>query len=216
MYKMNKKVTGAAVVTLSALVLSACGSPQGSIQDHWSEAAGAEEDFPEMDEELTELAQEEQNVFENLTSYENDEQKKIESSVEEAVSSVNERKELMEKEREEINQAYGEAMEADEPIENLENEKMTEKAKQAQQAMEKRNEAFNGVHEAYMEAADKEIDMYESFNDEDLELEAIEEQLDTINSSYEEVESYRETFNTETKAFNEAKNAFGEMTEEEG
>lgn len=215
MYKMNKKMTGAAVVTLSALVLSACGSPEGSIQNHWSEAAGAEEGFPEKDEELTELAQQEQNVFENLTSYENDEQKKIGSSVEEAVSSVNERKELMEKELEEINQAYEEAMEADEPIENLENEETTEKAKQAQQAMEKRNEAFNGVHDAYMEAADKEIDMYESFNDENLELEALESQLDTINSSYEEVDSYRETFNTETKAFNEAKNKFGEMTEEE-
>lgn len=215
MYKMNKKVTGAAVVTLSALVLSACGSPEGSIQNHWGEAAGAEENFAEKDEELTELAQEEQTVFENLASYESDEQKKIESSVEEAVSSVNERKELMEEEEEEINQAYEEAMEADEPIENLENEEMTEKANQAQQAMEKRNEAFNGVSEAYMKAADKEIEMYESFNDENLELAALEEQLDTINTSYEEVENYRETFNTETEAFNEAKNTFGEMTEEE-
>ena len=215
MYKLNKKVTGAAVVTLSALVLSACGSPEGSIQDQWSEAAGAEEKFPEKDEELTELAGEKQSVFENLTSYKNNEQKKIESSVKEAVSSVNERKELMEEEQEEINQAYNEAMEADEPIENLENEEMTDKAKQAQQAMKKRNEAFNGVHNAYMEAADKEIDMYESFNDKNLELEALEEDLDTINSSYEEVESYRETFNAETKAFNEAKNTFGEMMEEE-
>lgn len=215
MYKLNKKVTGAAVVTLSALVLSACGSPEGSIQDQWSKAAGAEENFPEKDEELTELAGEEQSLFENLTSYKDEEQKKIESSVEEAVSSVNERKELMEKEQEEINQSYDEAMEAEEPIENLEDEEMREQANQAQRAMEKRNEAFNGVHDAYMKAADKEIDMYESFNDENLELEALEEQLNTINSSYEEVESYRETFNDETKAFNEAKNTFGEMMEEE-
>ncbi|MDZ5781675.1 YkyA family protein [Marinococcus luteus] len=215
MYKMNKKLTGAAVVTLSVFVLSACGSPEGSIQNQWSEAAGVEEDFAEKDEEMTELAQAEQKVFENLTSYESDEQNKIESSVEEAVSSVNERKELMEKEQEEINQAYDETVEAGDPIENLENKEMTEEAKKAQQAMEKRNEAFNGVHDAYMEAADEEIDMYESFNDGNLELEALEEQLDTINSSYEEVENYRETFNTETEVFNEAKNAFGEMTEEE-
>ncbi|GEK57258.1 hypothetical protein CHL76_02860 [Marinococcus halophilus] len=215
MHKMNKKITGAAVITLSAVMLSACGSPEGNIQNHWSEAAGAEEEFPEKDKKLTQLAKEEQNVFENLTSYENEEQKKIKSSIEKAVSSVKERKELMEEEKEEINKAYDEAMEAGEPINNLENEKMTKKAQQAQRAMEKRNEAFNSVHGAYTEAADKEIEMYESFTDENLELESLEKHLDKINSSYKKVESFRDSFNTETKSFNEAKNVFGEMVEAE-
>src|SRR5699024_6733170 len=135
---------------------------------------------------------------------------------EEAISSIDKRRDKVELEKESMDASKEEFKKVKDLIGDLDDEddkKVKEKANEMYDVMMDRYDAYDDIYETYMKSLDLETEMYEMLQDEDLEQENLSNQLDKINESYQDIIDSNEAFNEYTVEYNALKKEFYEAAD---
>lgn len=175
--------------------------------DHMEESVSIEMDMADIQEPLQSMEQEELSMYEEMLEI--SEIEEIEPIAENAIASAEERRSMMEEEQDIMERSYEEFNEARDYIDDLE-EEVVPYAEDAVSAMDIRYEHYQELHEAYLASIELDIELYNMMKDEDVEIESLEEQHDSVNEAYEEISSLNDTFNELTRDYNDTKMDFYE------
>lgn len=210
---MKYKVAGIAI--LSILLLAGCSgqSTQEEMYNHLEEAVSLENDFIEQQEPLVELEEEEQSIYQEISQLSMDEFDQITTLADEALASIEERKTILDDERDSIEASKEEFDKIVPLIEDLEDEGLKEQAKAMQGAMEQRYEAYISLYDAYETSLSNDQALYELLKQEDLEEEALSSQIEKVNEQYQKVVEANDNFNNKTDEYNEKKKSFYEQSD---
>lgn len=194
-------------------VLSACSgeSTQEKIHNHLEEAVALEQDFEDIQSEITELEKQEQELYSQIIALGMDDFDKIKKLSDEAVGVIDERADKISKEKDSIEASQEEFNKIQDLIENLEDEDLKSKAQSMYEVMEGRYQAYNTLNSAYSESLNLERELYTMLQHEDLQQEDLTDQIDKINESYEQVLKANDQFNEATVEYNALKKEFYEQ-----
>lgn len=123
----------------------------------------------------------------------------------EASAIVVQRKEHMEKEQKSILASKKEFESLSPVIEEIESQKLKDRAKELQEIMMDRYKIHDTLYQDYSNALQLDKELYAMFKKEDLTLDQLENQISKINEMYEKILSSNKQFNEKTKEYNEAK-----------
>ncbi len=181
--------------------------------NHLEEAVSLESEFVNQQEPLSKLEQEEQKIFQEISKLNMDQFEQITSLADEALASIEKRRELLKKEKESIEAAKKEFDQINPLVDKLKEASLKDQASQMQQAMEDRYNAYIALHDAYQTSLDYDQKIYELLKQEELEESTLFDQIEKVNNQYEKVTEANTTFSENTDAFNEQKQAFYEATD---
>lgn len=181
--------------------------------NHLEEAVSLESEFVNQQEPLSKLEQEEQKIFQEISKLNMDQFDQITSLADEALASIEKRRELLKKEKESIEAAKKEFDQINPLVDKLKEASLKDQASQMQQAMEDRYNAYIALHDAYQTSLDYDQKIYELLKQEELEESTLFDQIEKVNNQYEKVTEANTIFSENTDAFNEQKQAFYEATD---
>lgn len=190
---------------LSLVIFTACNGEDASEQvfENWEEAVQIESDIQSIQGPLAENEEQESTLYSEMLSL--SELEDIQPLSEEAVNSAEERRELMEEEKAIVDDAYEQFTDSSGYIEDIEDEAEREAAETVVDTMDERYEAYNALHDQYTNSIDNDIELYEMIASDEVEVEELQEQHETVNESYEQISELNTAFNEKTNEFNEAK-----------
>ncbi|WP_245807728.1 YkyA family protein [Halobacillus massiliensis] len=195
-------------------LLAACsGEPKEQMYDHLEEAVNLEETFREQQQPLQELEAEEEKIYNQIVELTSEEQKKINEMSEEALSIINERKDLLAEEKESIDEAKEEFDKAEGAADDLESEEAQKSADQLIEKMDQRYESYQELYDNYQTALNLDKELYEMFQNEDLTKDQLQGKVEEINESYTAIMEANEKFNQYTTEYNDLKKEFYEKAE---
>ncbi|MDQ0206504.1 YkyA family protein [Alkalicoccobacillus murimartini] len=209
-----KKMIGMLSAVSLGVVLTACSSnPEETIHTHFETAVEEEAVFAEQQAPLQEAEQQEQTWYDEIIELGMDDFDSIVTLTNQALESVETRREMIEDEKAGIEAGYEEASKAESEFENIENEDTRNLASDVQEAMDNRYESYNTLYSLYEESLDLDQQLYELLGQEDLDVSQLEEQIELVNEKYNEITEATETFNSHTDTYNEAKKSFYESAD---
>ncbi|WP_226034576.1 YkyA family protein [Aquibacillus saliphilus] len=208
-----KKITF--IITLSIFLLAGCSgeSTTEDMYEHMEQAVTLEEDFADQQEPLVELEKKEKELYEEIINLGMDEFERVEELSQEALTAIEGRAEIIEIEKESIELAIEEFRKIKPLIEDIDDEELKEVADKMYTAMENRYNSYISLHDVYSNSLDKDKELYEMLQSEDLEEEELKNHIDTVNSTYDEVLEANETFNSDTDKYNQLKQDFYQKAE---
>lgn len=198
------------IVLGTIIVLSACNGPstQEKIYDHLEEAVHLETEFEEVQDRIIALEEQEQEIFNQISDLGKEESNEIKELSQEAIESIEERSDEITLEKESINASREEFEKVKELIDKLDEEAMRDKAEEMYNVMMDRYQAYDNLHETYVQTLEQEKELYLLFQNEELKQEELTEQITLINESYEKFLEENEEFNADTIAYNNLKEEF--------
>lgn len=210
---MKLKIVG--MVSLLIILLSACSgqSTTEKMYEHLEESVSLEAEFVNQQEPLTKLEEQEQNYYNEISKLSMEEFDQIKSLADQALESIEQRKELLEEEKNSIHAAKEEFDNVEPLIEDLEDEKLKKTAKEMNEAMNKRFDAYQTLHDAYKKSLEYDQELYEMLKQEDIEQDALSQQINKVNEQYNKVSKANDAFNEQTNTFNAKKRTFYENTD---
>jgi hypothetical protein len=194
-------------------VLSGCNTgptPQEEIYETLEEVVNLETTFKEQQNPLVELEKKEKELYDEIISLGMKEFDKIVALSKDALAIVEERETRLNEEKMSIEASKEKFNSVLDYINNLEDETLTQDANQLVELMENRYTSYSTLYSNYLEAIGQDKELYTMFQNENLTLEQLEEQIKKINESYEKVIAANEEFNNFTEQYNESKLAFYE------
>ncbi|PWU69000.1 YkyA family protein [Gracilibacillus dipsosauri] len=199
---------------LAACILVACSgdSVANKMYEHLEKSVELEQPFAEQQESFADLEEKEQEVYNQIIELSSDQMDEITDLSEQAITNINERRELLKKEKESIDAGEKEFSKAKELVKDLEDD-LQGTAEKMVKAMEERYASYGNLNKAYQSSLDEDQKLYELFTKEELTEEELRSQIDKVNQTYEEVIQLNETFNKQTDTYNELKKQFYEETE---
>ncbi|WP_117169844.1 YkyA family protein [Paraliobacillus sediminis] len=200
---------------VSIALLAACSGESATEQMyvHMEEAVELENDFVAQQKPLNELEAEEQALYQEITALGSDDMEEIISLADEALQSIEERKELLVIEKESIDASKEEFDEIEPLLSDIEDEAVQTNANEMYDIMEERYQAYITLYDTYTVSLENDQALYELIKQEEVEEEAVTEQIDKVNQQYEKVIEANNVFSEKTKAFNESKKAFYESSD---
>lgn len=198
------------VIIGAIIVLSACNGPstQEKMYDHLEESVHLEAEFEEIQEQIVGLEAKEQEIYNQIHDLGKDEMEEIKKLSEEAIESIKERSSLIASEKESISASQQEFEKVKELIEELDEQAMKDKAEEMYKVMMDRYEAYDQLHETYVETLEQEEALYLLFQNDELEQEELSDQITLINASYEKFLDENKNFNEATASYNVLKEEF--------
>lgn len=209
--KYSKTGICMAILLLASLFLSGCLNQETPAEQMYTvleDVVAAEKVFEEQQSPLVELEKQEQELYDQIIALSMKEFNEIQKLSDKAITSANQREEHMKEEKQSIDASKEEFQKVPEIIEEMEDEKLKDKAQQLYDIMMERYELHNDLYSQYTDALSNDKKLYELFKTEDLTLEQLEEQITVINESYEKVLAANKKFNEKTAAYNETKLSF--------
>jgi len=205
-----KRIVILSLMSLFLLVLSACGfkSPTEKMYDKLEEVVSIEGGFEEQQEPLVTLEKEEQGIYNKIINLSLDEMDEITKLSDQALNSIANRKEHMEKEEDSIMKSKEKFETIKEDIDDLDEEKdkdLKKKAEDLYQTMIERYKVHDDLYANYINGLEQDKKLYEMFKQEDASMEDLEAQVKKINETYQKVYDNNEKFNELTKKYNELK-----------
>lgn len=206
----KKKLLGIAILLfISIVLLVGCSqSKEEEIFKILESVVELEKGFEEQQEPLVQLEEEEKALYEEILNLGLKETEQINKLSDEAIALSEQRKELLNLERESIEKAEKEFTKIKEQIEQVEDEALKKLANDLYTIMNHRYESHSKLYEQYQLGIQYDQELYNMLKDESVSLEQLRDKVDEINSVYEEVYSLNETFNQLTQQYNEAKIEF--------
>lgn len=196
-----------------AVLLSGCGENQAeTIYQHLEKAVVLEDMFKEQQAPLLEAEQKEHEIYEQIISLGMSEFDEIVRLSKEAITYVDKRNELIEKEKSSIEAGYEEFKKVTEQEVSKLEEDVVANLNEMIEMMDNRYDAYQKLYTNYKKAIELDRELYEMLQQEDLTIEELQAHIDKINESYEEVLAVKEDFNNYTEAYNELKKSFYEKT----
>ncbi|SHM88404.1 YkyA family protein [Gracilibacillus kekensis] len=202
------------IAFLLTLFLVGCSGETvaNDMYNHLEETVEIEKTFVEQQEPFMELEQEEQDLYNQIIELSADEMDKITSLSEKAITTIDERKELLQTELESMEAAEQEFSQVNDYVEDLEEDPKSI-ASDMIQTMEERYNTYGQLNEAYHASLDQDKVLYELFMDEELTEEDLRSQIETVNNSYDKVTEINNKFNELTDQYNQLKEDFYQSVE---
>ncbi|MDX8044877.1 YkyA family protein [Gracilibacillus sp. S3-1-1] len=199
---------------LLSFVLAGCSgdSVANNMYNHLEKTIELEQPFVDGQAPFTALEEQEQDLYDQIINLTADEMDEIQTLADEAISTVAERKELLQTEAEAMEEAEEEFDLVKRFTDDLDDESKSV-AEDMVEAMDNRYEAYQQLNEAYLSSLEEDMTLYELFKDEDLTEEDLREQTDQVNAAYDEVLSINTEFNEWTDTYNQLKQDFYDTTE---
>ncbi|MFT4415182.1 YkyA family protein [Fredinandcohnia humi] len=200
------------VLSMSFLLLGCMGgpTPEEQIYETLEKVVSLEKEFEEQQDPLIELEKNERSLYDEILTLGMKEFDRIVQLSDEALAIVDERETRLNNEYESIKASKEEFQKVDEFIEEIKDEKVKEEADELVTLMNKRYDSYEELYSTYSEAVENDRKLYEMFKKEDLTLEELEAQINSINATYEKVVAANDTFNSYTDQYNKAKVSFYE------
>ncbi|MFS0808012.1 YkyA family protein [Shouchella sp. 1P01AA] len=210
---MSKKFI--ATVAFSSLFLAARGqTATESIHSSLEEAAEIEnEGFDELQQPMLDAEEQEAELYSQIVDLDMDAYDEIVELSDQAIASVNERRELLAEEKESIEEGFSAFEDAVSDFSELEDDNLVDLATNVQEAMDNRYASYQDLHTIYEESLDLDEQLYEMLKDEDLDAETLTAHIEETNQKYEERREATEQFNEYTTAYNDAKREFYEASD---
>ncbi|MGN7174746.1 hypothetical protein BK139_18270 [Paenibacillus sp. FSL R5-0490] len=196
------------VFIILAIFLSGCMNkpkPEEEVYDVLENVVKKEKDFEKQQEPLVKLEKREKELYDKIINLGMKDFEEIKKLSDEASSIVDKRKNHMEKEQKSIQASKKEFESLSPIIEDIESQKLKDKAKKLHEIMMDRYKIHDTLYEDYSKALKLDKELYAMFKKEDLTLEQLENQINEINEMYEKILSSNKHFNEKTKEYNEAK-----------
>ncbi|MGP4040448.1 YkyA family protein [Gracilibacillus sp. D59] len=194
---------------LLTLVLAGCSgeSAANDMYDHLEKTVELEQPFAEQQEPFQALEKEEQELYNQIIELTADQMDEITSLSEQAITTIEDRKELLQTELESMQKAEQEFSQVKEYIDDLD-EEPKKIAEEMIQTMEQRYKVYQQLNDAYLASLDQDKKLYELFMDEKLTEEELRNQIDTVNQSYDDIMEINKQFNELTDTYNQLKEDF--------
>jgi len=196
------------VFILAAILLSGCineQKPEEKVYDVLEKVVEKEKDFEKQQEPLVKLETREKQLYDKIINLGMKDFEEIKKLSDEASAIVVQRKEHMEKEQKSILASKKEFESLSPVIEEIESQKLKDRAKELQEIMMDRYKIHDTLYQDYSNALQLDKELYAMFKKEDLTLDQLENQISKINEMYEKILSSNKQFNEKTKEYNEAK-----------
>lgn len=195
------------------LTLSGCMNSKATInQMHeiLEKVVKTEKQFEMQQEPLVELEKKEQEIYSQIIELGMKEKEQISELAAEAINIVEERKKLMDLEKDSLNSSKKQFESIQPLIEDLDEENVQEQAEKLYETMMNRYEYHDKLYKQYLTGLELDLELYKLFQKGDVQLEVLEEKIGRINEAYELVLKSNQVFNEETRKYNEIKQKFYE------
>lgn len=195
-------------------LLAGCGlSAKEEIYNHLEKAVSLESVFEQQQQPLVELETKEQELYEKIIGLGMSQFEEIKVLSQQALEIVNERKSRIDKEKESINASRQEFLLIEPKVESLKDEKIKEDAKILINTMNERYQTYDKLYNYYQDAIALDQKLYEMFQNKELTLQQLEDQVKKINEMYEKVMKANQKFNELTDTYNVKKKEFYQAAE---
>ncbi|KRG10910.1 YkyA family protein [Lederbergia galactosidilytica] len=201
---MKKLITFLAIGLLATMV-AACSSPEENVYQIMEDAAAQENAFEKQQKPMNKLESEEKALFDEIMELGMKEFDQIQKLSNEALTNLDERENLIKKEKEALGKSKEEFKKAKAELDKIKDGELKEEAQQLATLMDDRYSAYDTLYSAYLTGLSEDKKIYELMKDEELSMEKLEEQIETSNNAYEKVRDANDTFNEKTEEFNEKK-----------
>lgn len=175
---------------------------------HLEQIIEIEKGFEESQEKIYALEKEDERLYQEIISLEAKDTKKINTLTNEALSLLDERLSLLEKEKESIANSQTEFEKIAPLIEKMEEEEIKDKAQKLYDTMMKRYASYEAVADTYTESIQRTKELYYFFQEGSFMEEEVYAVLENVNEGYEAVTKANDTFNRETISYNRQKDEF--------
>nr|WP_316046625.1 YkyA family protein [Planococcus glaciei] len=155
---------------------------------------------------MEELEKDEQQLFESIMALTQEQQDEVDSKVEEALASAQERLELLAAEKESMGNAQENFKEIDTVIAETDDAQLKEELSSLKEKMQERFDAHGQFTEAYETLNGLQQELYTMLMDEETELKTMQEKALEVNEQNTAVQDAVTAFNNSTEQFNEMKN----------
>ncbi|THE11164.1 hypothetical protein E1I69_16105 [Bacillus timonensis] len=207
----NKTFKLSIVLLCMIFLLMGCNngpSPEEQMYETLEKVVKVEKDFEEQQEPLVELEKREKELYDEILTLGMKEFDQIVTLSKEALDIVTERETRINNEHESIKASKKEFQKVDSFISEIKEESVKEEADALVSVMNQRYESYEKLYSSYTEAIGYDKKLYEMFQNEELTLEELEQQINLINETYEKVVAANEDFNKLTDQYNNAKVSF--------
>ncbi|MEH7382357.1 YkyA family protein [Bacillus sp. JJ1533] len=183
-------------------------SPEEQIYKTLEKVVEVEKDFEEQQDPLVELEKKEKELYDKILTLGMKEFDQIVTLSNEALTIVADRETRINNEHESIKASKKEFQKIDSLISEIKEDSVKEEANALVSLMKQRYESYEELYSSYNEAIQHDKKLYEMFQNEELTLEELEQQINLINETYEKVVAKNEAFNKLTDQYNKAKVSF--------
>ncbi|PKG22175.1 YkyA family protein [Niallia nealsonii] len=190
------------------MFLAGCSTFQSTnekIYNKLEKVVTLEKDFKEQQEPLVTLEKNEQKIYSQIVSLDLESMDGINELADEALASLKKRKELMKKEEASIKKSEETFKTVQTNIEDIKDEELKEKADELYQTMMARYDAHEKLYSNYLKGLKNDEKLYKLFKAENLNIDDLEKQIQTINDIYKEVLDNNKEFNELTEKYNKEK-----------
>ncbi|WP_234987170.1 YkyA family protein [Bacillus sinesaloumensis] len=212
---MKKNITVKFVfilICISFLLTGCMGgpSPEEQIYETLEKVVTIEKDFEEQQSPLVELERKEKELYDEILTLGMKEFDQIVTLANDALAIVADRETRINKEQESIKASNEEFQKVESFISEIEEGSLKTEANDLVATMNQRYDSYEELYTSYKEAIQHDKKLYEMFQNKELTLEELEQQINLINETYEKVVTANDTFNKLTDEYNKAKIKFYE------
>ena len=202
-----KKLAIATVLT-GTLFLSACSgaSTEEQLNEILETTFEEESEYREVQSELQSREQNEQEIFESIMALTKEQQAEVEEKSQEAITSADERLELLETERESMQSAAEEFKGIDQLIEETDDETVKSDLEALREQMAERFTKHGEFTDTYEALIERQKELYAMVAEEDMDLATLQDKTNEVNEQNDLVQEAVTAFNEQTEQFNELKN----------
>lgn len=170
----------------------------------------AEKAFEEQQEPLVELEKQEKEIYNEIMALGMKQHDEIVKLSDEALSIIDKRRELLQKEIDSINASKTEFKQAEEIKDEIDDTEQKKKASELLKIMSNRYKVHNQLAKEYTSALDSDKELYLMLKNESVSYEKLEDHVTKLNTIYQKVYDANEEFNELTAQYNEKKLEFYE------
>jgi hypothetical protein len=196
---------------VGSVLLTGCQGQSSTVDEMYAvleNVVELEQEFEQQQDPLVELEREEKEIYSQIITLGMKEFEQIVTLSNEALTIVDKRQEHMQMEEDSI-QASRKEFEKFKPlIDELDDEELKKKANELNDTMLERYKTHDNLYKNYTQGLTYDKELYQMFQQEDLSIDQLEEQIAKINDTYKVVLESNETFNNHTKKYNENKLEF--------
>jgi hypothetical protein len=184
-----------------------------SIHEHLEETVILEKGFENVQDPILTAEKTEQQYYEEIIKLSLEEYDKIQELTSKAIESAEQRKTLIDQEKESLTLAYKE-FELIVPLtEELEDSEIKKNSKDLVDKMKERYASYQVLNEEYNKGIEADIKLYELLQKKDISISDLEKHIEQLNKQYQLIMDAKDDFNKKTENYNESKKAFYKVTE---
>lgn len=193
-------------------LVSCWTSPEEALIEQLEKAAQLEGNFSMEQKRLLAAEEKDAMIFQQLISTSLDRREQIDMLTNEALQTVELKRESLEIEKASLEAGYKQLQQSERLLKKLNHEKLKQLVEELFQKNEKRYETYEQLFKHYERSIELDRQLYVMLANDHVAMLEIEATIHQINDSYEQVEKYKKSFNEYTRQLNELKHRFREQT----